>query len=142
MAQQFEDLNDYETASYFYKKCLDASIDAKYVIGEAEAYKGLGICEEKVLNIFNAMSNLETALQKVIDGNIPKIQKDISQELVRVYQIIAVSFQDQNDFDKSLQFFQKCLDASKRAENKTQEAECYQKIGHIYERQADLEKAI
>jgi tetratricopeptide (TPR) repeat protein len=78
VAQQFETLNDYETASYFYKKCLDASIDAKYVLGEAEAFKGLGICEEKVLNIFNAMSNLETALQKVIDGNLPKIQKDIS----------------------------------------------------------------
>jgi hypothetical protein len=85
VAQQFESLNDYETASYFYKKCLDASIESKYVIGEAEAYKGLGICEEKVLNIFNAKDNLELALQKVIDGNIKKIEKEISQELVRVY---------------------------------------------------------
>jgi hypothetical protein len=73
---------------------------------------GLGICEEKVLNIFNAMGNLETALQKAIDGNLGKIEKEISRELVRVYQIIAIQFQDQNDFDKSLQFFQKCLDAS------------------------------
>ncbi len=46
---------------------------------------GLGICEEKVLNIFNAMGNLETALQKASDGNEVKIEKLISKELVRVY---------------------------------------------------------
>ena len=52
VAKQFEDLNDYETASYFHKRCLDVSVDFKYIEGEAIAYKGLGICEEKVLNIF------------------------------------------------------------------------------------------
>ena len=52
VAKKFELLNDFETASYFHKKCLDMSIDFKYVEGEAKAYMGLGICEEKVLNIF------------------------------------------------------------------------------------------
>ena len=52
MAKQFEDLYDYETASYFHKRCLDVSVDFKFIEGEARAYKGLGICEEKVLNIF------------------------------------------------------------------------------------------
>ena len=69
VAKNFEILNDYETASYFHKKCLDMSIDFKYAEGEAKAYMGLGICEEKVLNIFQAMSYLETALEKAIDGN-------------------------------------------------------------------------
>ena len=55
-------MNDYETASYFYKRCLDVSSDAKSLKGAAKAYMGLGICEEKVLNIFNAMGNLENAL--------------------------------------------------------------------------------
>jgi hypothetical protein len=41
---------------------LDVSNDAKSLKGAAKAYMGLGICEEKVLNIFNAMGNLETAL--------------------------------------------------------------------------------
>ena len=40
------------------------SIRAKYVEGEAQAYMGLGKCEEQVLNKFNAMGNLETALEK------------------------------------------------------------------------------
>ena len=58
--------------------------------------------------------------------------------------MIALQFQDQNDFDNSLKFFEKCLDASKRAEKKEQEAECYQKIGRIYEKldPPDLDKAI
>lgn len=85
VAQQFEELNDYETASYFHKRCLDVSVEAKFIEGEARAYKGLGICEEKVLNIFEAMSHLETALEKSIDGSLIRIEKDISKELVRVY---------------------------------------------------------
>ena len=59
-----------------------------------------------------------------------------------MYQIIATQFQDNLDYDKALGYFQKCLDASKRSENKDQEAECYQKIGNIYEKLGDLEKAI
>jgi len=68
VAEQFEKLNDYETASYFYKKCLDISSEAKLPQGEAKAYMGLGICEEKVMNIIHAMSNLVTALNKAEEG--------------------------------------------------------------------------
>lgn len=90
VANQFEELEDYETASYFYKKCLDVSVETQYVEGEANAYKGLGICEKKVLNIFNAMGNLETALEKAIESEVVRIQKDISTQLVLVYQEIAL----------------------------------------------------
>jgi len=44
---------------------------------------------------------------------------------VRVYQIIAIEFQEREEFDKALEFFEKCLDASKRANDKDKEAECY-----------------
>jgi len=50
VAKMFEALDDWETASYFYKRILDVSIDHKFREGEALAYKGLGICEEMVLN--------------------------------------------------------------------------------------------
>ena len=80
-----EELKDFETASYFYKKCLDVSIRAKYVEGEAQAYMGLGKCEEQVLNKHFAMENLETALEKATDGNLARLEKEISKELVRVY---------------------------------------------------------
>ena len=46
VAEMFQELNDWETASYFHKRCLDISIEFKYIEGEAKAYKGLGICEE------------------------------------------------------------------------------------------------
>lgn len=88
------------------------------------------------------MSALETALDKANEGGDPKLEKDISKELVRVYQIIAKDFQEQGDFDKALQFFEKCLTATQSAKNREQEAECYQKMGHIYEKLGDLGKAI
>ena len=82
--------------------------------GQAEAHQGLGNCQEKVLNIFPAMQELETAFQKAAedDGDI-KLKKKILEDLVRVYQIVAEQFQAQNDYDKAKDFFQKCLEAAK-----------------------------
>lgn len=79
------------------------------------------------------MSNMETALDKAAEGHHDELEKQISKDLVRVYSVIAVQFQEQNDFDKSLQYFQKCLEASQRAQDKTMEGECYQKMGKIQE---------
>jgi tetratricopeptide (TPR) repeat protein len=118
----YEKLNDYETASYFYNRCLEVSKEAKYIDGEAKAYMGLGICEEKVFNIFESMRYHETALEKAIDGNLPDIIRKISQELVRVYNNIAKSYETKKDFDRSLEYFEKCLDACKKADNPEMEA--------------------
>ena len=81
----FEGLNDYKTASYFYNKCLDVSMEAKSLKGQAEAFKGLGNCEEQVKNKYEAMHKLETALDRAVDGSEPKLEKEISKDLVRVY---------------------------------------------------------
>ena len=106
------EMYDYETASYFYKKCLDVSTEDGHLKGESEAFLGLGKCEEAVLNIFHAKMNMETAREKAVEANLDSLGKQISKELVRVYQTIALQFSDQNDFTKSLEFFQKCLDSS------------------------------
>ena len=44
---------------------------------------GLGQCEEEVFNIFNAMSNLEIAHEKAVEGNIKdkKVEKRIEQSI-------------------------------------------------------------
>lgn len=68
VANMFEELNDWETASYFHKRCLDISIEFKYIEGEALSYKGLGICEEQVLNKAEAMEHLQTGLEKAEEG--------------------------------------------------------------------------
>jgi len=88
----FMNKNDFETASYFYKKCLDVSVEEAQLKGESEAYQGLGICEENVMNIFFAMNHLETSLAKAMDGNLGEHQKMISKDLVRVYQTIALRY--------------------------------------------------
>jgi hypothetical protein len=48
------------------------------------------------------MGHLETALEKSCDGNLEDLEKNISRDLVRVYQTIAIQYQDQNDFEKAL----------------------------------------
>lgn len=88
----YEELNDFETASYFYGRCLEISRENKEFAGECDALKGLGICEEKVLNIFESMKYLENALELSIDRGLKKNETQISQELVRVYKNIAMDF--------------------------------------------------
>ena len=109
MASQYVGYNDYETASYFHQRCLDISIEFKYIEGEAQAHRGLGICEEKVFNKFPAMQHLETALEKANSGELIDVAKNISKDLVRVYEMIANEYLEHNEFDMSLQFFEKCL---------------------------------
>ena len=142
VCKAYERLNDYETASYFYNRCLEVSKEAKYIDGEAKAYMGLGIWEEKVFNIFESMRYHEIALEKAIDGNLPDIITKISKELVRVYNNIAKSYEQKHDFTRSLEYFEKCLDACKKADDPEMEAKWYFKIGAIYEKMDDLEKAV
>jgi tetratricopeptide (TPR) repeat protein len=85
VGQLFEELQDYETASYFHQRCLEISVEFKYIEGQALAFKGLGICEEMVLNKGEAMQHLETALEKAVEGMLDSIARDISRDLVRVY---------------------------------------------------------
>jgi len=118
MAKMYEHYKDFETASYFHKRCLDISIEFKYIEGEAQAYQGLGKCEEEVDNKFDAMNNLETALEKANSGELVDIARDISKDLVRVYKHIAIDYLEKNQFDMSLQFFEKCLNVAQRAQNK------------------------
>ena len=68
LAKEFFNMNDFQTASYFYNRCLDISIEFKYIEGEALARQGLGIAEEKVFNKYKAMEHLEDASQKAKEG--------------------------------------------------------------------------
>lgn len=85
------------------------------------------------------MGHLETALDKAVEANLdPRIQRDISNDLVRVYQLIAIEYDEKGEADLSLQFFEKCLDVARRAHDTVKEAECYQQIALIYERQDQM----
>ena len=68
--------------------------------------------------------------------------RTISKDLVRVYQLIANEYLEMNEFDMSLQFFEKCLAVAQSAKDRNIEAECYQQIGMIYETQGELDRAI
>lgn len=92
ISRKYEALNDYESASYFYNHCLEIAKEHKKIEEEIRSYKGLGICEEQVLNIFEAMEYLERALEKAIDNSLLKMVKEISLDLVRVYKIIAIQY--------------------------------------------------
>ena len=78
------------------------SQEAKSFRGEAQAWLGLGTCEKESFNKYEAMGNFETALDRASEAGDQKLEREISKELVKVYQIIALEFQEANDYDKAL----------------------------------------
>ena len=60
-------------------------MEFKYIEGQALAFKGLGICEQMVLNKEEAMVHLETALEKAVEGMLDSIALEISHKLANVY---------------------------------------------------------
>lgn len=88
------------------------------------------------------MGHLETALDKAVEGNLEQIAREISKDLVRVYQLIAIEYDEKGEAELSLQFFEKCLEVARRAHDTVKEAECYQQIALIYERQDEMGSAI
>lgn len=65
IAVEYEQIKDYCTASYFYKKNLDISKKFSNLEGEIAALVDLGKCEANVLNINKSMDYMEKALEVV-----------------------------------------------------------------------------
>ena len=70
------------------------------------------------------------------------LSKDISSQLIRVYEQTALDFEKSGEYEKSLEYYDKCLDAFKRTGDEEQEAKCYYKMGLIFEQINDMDKAI
>ncbi len=139
---RYMDANDYPTASYFYAKCLVMSKEQKFAEGEALAEMGLGQCEEGEKNVARAQEYYEGAIEKALDKSLHAIAKTISEQLIRVYEKLAANFEEDGDYAKTLDYYEKCLDASKRALNTKKEAECYYRLGATYEKNKELEKSV
>lgn len=142
VCKMYEEVNDYPIASYFYEKCLTISKQEKNAEGEAESYMGLGLCEEGEHNIAKAQEYYEIALEKALDKNLHAIDKVISEQLIRVYEKLAIDNEGEGDYTRALEYYDKCLNASKRALNTRKEAECYLKLGMTYEKTKELEKSV
>ena len=62
--------------------------------------------------------------------------------MVRVYKKIARDFRREEDFEHAMEYYEKCLDACKRAGDAKTEAKCYYKLALIYEKKGDITQAI
>lgn len=138
-------LYDYRTASYFYQRCLQISVEHKFLEGEARAYQGLGMAENNVENKEAAMEHLVKSLNKAKeadDAKLVKLVKEISANLVKVYMEIASSQQEVGNFNDALEYYEKCLEVAKQADDVEIEAECYQRIGLIQHQRGEYNQAI
>ena len=138
----YKGIGDWETVSYFHHLCLEISRENHYYQGEARALMGLGICEEKVYNTFEAMHFHERAQEKALEHDNKEIVRSISKELVNIYNKIAQEYLDKEDYEHALEFYEKCLGQCDKAEDMMTQSKCHFQIGLIYERMEDLGEAV
>lgn len=65
----------------------------------------------------NAKDYLEQALNKAIEAQDQKGINKVSKELMRIYDEIASEYQQQNDFETALSYYEKCLSTTKNAKD-------------------------
>lgn len=54
-------------------------------------------------------------MEKAQSEKLIETEREISKDLVRVYQLIANEYLEMQEFELSLQFFEKCLQVAQRS---------------------------
>ena len=68
--------------------------------------------------------------------------KSISANLTSVYEGVAAEYEKNDKVEEATKYYEKCINAARRAGDIKKESECTKKIGMLFQNQGDLTKAI
>lgn len=138
------EFEEYHVATYFYRKAIKLGQRLKNNVQIAMAMIGYAKCNDLFDRPDEAIYTLEEAI-KLCKGQNQTLQ-EVSNELITIYKKMALKYE--NDIinpeaqDKALEYYVKCLDVCSRAEDTIVEAQVAYKIGQIYFKRGDYDKAI
>eukprot|EP00743_Colponemidia_sp_Colp-15_P002440 GILK01002645.1.p1 GENE.GILK01002645.1~~GILK01002645.1.p1 ORF type:complete len:489 (-),score=60.33 GILK01002645.1:201-1667(-) len=142
LAEYFESINDYRTGLYFYDRCLDVAKDSKDHEGKATAYLRLGMCQEKLRQMGEAMKCHEASFNLARDYGLDDLKREASVRLVEVYKELAYEKDKQAESLQAVKYHEKCLEAAVRSENASLEGGACYRLGLACDRQGGHEKSI
>lgn len=138
-------LNDFQTAAYFYKRCLSLAKSIQDPKWECNAMLGLGKCFAKLGRLDKAIEFYENIQKKADENQLNSIVIQASRELIEIYDKMAERYMQNNEEenpDKALYFLEKCLQAAELSRDTEKEAAVCHKIGAIHVKKKDFEKAL
>lgn len=138
-------LSDFQTAAYFYKRCHSLAKSIQEPKWECNAMLGLGKCHAKLGRLDKAIEFYESIQKKAEENQLKSLVVHASKELIEIYDKMAERYMRNNeddDPDQALKYLEKCLQAAQLADDKEKEGTICHKIGAIYVKKKEYEKAL
>jgi tetratricopeptide (TPR) repeat protein len=127
-------LTNPEQAVVLGNKALVLAVKLKYTFGIAEAYRVMGL-GQFYLNL------PEDAINSYINSLNYYTKENNLRGIAKVYNNIGSLYRD-NDYDRSLEFFQKALDIGNKLSDKNLIATSYLNLGNFYFRKKSYNQAL
>jgi len=80
--------------------------------------------------------------KQAVSNDQHAIMKTISLNLTAVYEGVAAEYERNEKIDEATKYYEKCINAARRAGDVLKESECTKKIGQLYQNEGDTNKAI
>ena len=133
---------NYDSATYFYKRCDELAGKNQLYSEQTTALVGLGNCAYKTSNIESAINFYEKGIKIAEFHDLKHSLYTISKSLTEVYRLEAEKLEFNGRTDEALENYLKCLEAAKTSEDKIAQGNaCYQ-IGLIFFKKEEYEAAL
>lgn len=126
---------NFQDALHFYQESLRLSISDHYIMGQANAFNGLGNGERGLGNFYKAIDYFSKAIDLFTEMGEKR-------KIAIVYNNIGLIYWDQGDHAAALEIFFKALNIFEELEDRLGIAFCRGNIGHIYEAQKKHKAAL
>ena len=130
-----EEQNEFDDAMDCFKKCLNISKEADYLLGIGESYRGLGRVHWRKSEHEEAISNFRKSLEfseKLGDSEL----------IASTYIDLGNVYDDRYETEKAIECYNKSLDILKKVKNTHETARTYGNLGITYEHIEEFDKAI
>jgi len=142
IADYFEAVGDKEAAIHFHDlglKCARASSDKDL---ECTAHEKLGQAHERLSDLEKATISHETCLRLAEASRNVQRKHDSNGNLIRVYMARAAALEQEGEFEKARDFYEKTVHTANSNNDQEAEAEAYHSIGRINTLLGDLSRAL
>jgi len=136
--------DEFHVATYFYNKSMILAEKLGDIVEVALGKMGYATCNDKLDRPDEAIYNLEQAMKLV--SNDPQTMQLVSKELIEIYKKLAQKYETDvvtpNAQELALENYENCLEVCSRADDTATEGSIAHKIGQIYFKRGEYEKAI
>lgn len=132
LAEFYVDKHDYKTGIFFHDKCLEVAQLTNDIRAEMSANHSLGSIHQAVGNFDSAREFHERHEELAVSVDLGEEISQSNVELYKVYMVLSLKQEGENNLDIALEMYFKALEAAKKSWDKSAEGEVNGKIGKIY----------